>query len=103
MQAAGRQFNPDLLHQIHGGCRQVVKAPRCDRGTRGFDPHQPPQQSFRRGSSAVEHAPDKREVEISKLSPDTILAHVAQLAEQTPCKGEVERSKRLLGHQNSVV
>lgn len=42
--------------------------------------------SIRRGSSEEEHAPDKREVEISKLSPDTMFAHVAQQEEQPPCK-----------------
>jgi hypothetical protein len=41
---------------------------------------------IRRGSSEEEHAPDKREVEISKLSPDTMFAHVAQQEEQPPCK-----------------
>ena len=72
-----------------GDCSQVVKVPRCDRGMRGFESHQSPHPSltiFRRGSSEEEHAPDKREVEISKLSPDTMSAHVAQQEEQPPCK-----------------
>lgn len=52
---------------------------------------------IRRGSSEEEHAPDKREVEISKLSPDTTFAHVAQLVEQPLCKRPVERSMRSVG------
>ena len=34
--------NDNLINNINGGCSQVVKAPGCGSGIRGFDPHHSP-------------------------------------------------------------
>ncbi|VXB07064.1 conserved hypothetical protein [Bacillus altitudinis] len=31
-----------MIHNIYGGCGEVVNAPDCGSGTRGFDSHQSP-------------------------------------------------------------
>ena len=81
---------------MYGLVAQLVRAPPCHGGGRGFEPH-PGRYNFGILAQLGEHLPYKQRVTGSSPVTSISYADVAQLAEQLICNQQVIGSSPIIG------
>ena len=85
LQAKGHRFEPCCSHHVFGPVAQLVRAPACHAGGRGFEPL--PGRHYALVAQSVEHLTENQSVGGSIPPQGTLLCGSSSVGRAPPCQG----------------